>query len=182
MSDHIPDAGDPDATPIMDAVDAKCDELNVMDAICYAVYEGQKLEEKLNEANARIKQLEEQLMDSKNKYAVLVADVVLNEDRAERINRLEEALLGTIDWITKTIETGDVGYKGADEISEIISAKLALGQPVLRQYYYKQNTCNAESARSPDCICWHDEGTGPCNNDYIRNYKLEWRIKPKAKL
>ena len=46
-------------TPIMDAVDAKCDELNVMDAICYAVYEGQKLEEKLNKANARIKQLEE---------------------------------------------------------------------------------------------------------------------------
>ena len=48
-------------TPIMDAVDAKCDELNVMDAICYAVYEGQKLEEKLNAANQRIKQLEEAL-------------------------------------------------------------------------------------------------------------------------
>ena len=38
-----------------------------------------------------IKQLEEQLMDAKNKHAVLVADVVLNEDRAERIKRLEEA-------------------------------------------------------------------------------------------
>jgi hypothetical protein len=36
-------------TPIMDAVDAKCDELGVMDAICYAVYEGQKLEIKLAE-------------------------------------------------------------------------------------------------------------------------------------
>jgi len=48
-------------TPIMDAVDAKCDELNVMDAICYAVYEGQKLEEKLNAANERIKRLEEAL-------------------------------------------------------------------------------------------------------------------------
>ena len=29
-------------------------------------------------------------MDTKNKHAVLVADVVLNEDRAERIKRLEE--------------------------------------------------------------------------------------------
>jgi cell division septum initiation protein DivIVA len=38
----------------------------------------------------RIKQLEEQLMDAKNKHAVLVADVVLNEDRAERIKQLEE--------------------------------------------------------------------------------------------
>ena len=39
----------------------------------------------------RIKRLEEQLMDAKNKHAVLVADVVLNEDRAERIKRLEDA-------------------------------------------------------------------------------------------
>ena len=38
----------------------------------------------------RIKRLEEQLMESKNKYAVLVADVVLNEDKAERIKQLEE--------------------------------------------------------------------------------------------
>jgi oligoribonuclease NrnB/cAMP/cGMP phosphodiesterase (DHH superfamily) len=45
----------------------------------------------LNRLNDRIKQLEEQLMDTKNKHAVLVADVVLNEDRAERIKRLEEA-------------------------------------------------------------------------------------------
>ena len=40
----------------------------------------------------RIKQLEEELMDVKNKHAVLVADVVLNEDRAERIKQLEERI------------------------------------------------------------------------------------------
>ena len=39
-----------------------------------------------------IKQLETENMDAKNKHAVLVADVVLNEDRAERIKRLEETL------------------------------------------------------------------------------------------
>tara|TARA_B110000211_G_scaffold222802_1_gene271887 strand:- start:227 stop:502 length:276 start_codon:yes stop_codon:yes gene_type:complete len=38
----------------------------------------------------RIKQLEEEIMEVKNKHAVLVADVVLNEDRAERIKQLEE--------------------------------------------------------------------------------------------
>ena len=38
----------------------------------------------------RIKQLEDELMDVKNKYAVLVADVALYEDRAERIKQLEE--------------------------------------------------------------------------------------------
>jgi len=40
----------------------------------------------------RIKRLEEQLMEAKNKHAVLVADVVLNEDRAERIKQVEEEL------------------------------------------------------------------------------------------
>ena len=52
--------------------------------IVYLATEKAKLEE-------RIKRLEEELMDTKNKHAVLVADVVLNEDRAERIKRLEEA-------------------------------------------------------------------------------------------
>ena len=38
----------------------------------------------------RIKQLEEDLMDVKNKHAVLVADVVLRDDKIERIKQLEE--------------------------------------------------------------------------------------------
>ena len=50
-----------------------------------------QLERELNAANDRIKMLEEDLMDAKNQYAVLVADVVLYEDRGERIKRLEEA-------------------------------------------------------------------------------------------
>ena len=40
----------------------------------------------------RIKRLEEQLMEAKNKHAVLVADVVLRDDKIERINQLEAAL------------------------------------------------------------------------------------------
>ena len=34
-------------------------------------------------------------------------------------------------------------------------------QRVVRQYYFKNNSCKAESSHDPDCICWHDEGTGP---------------------
>ena len=49
-----------------------------------------QLERELNAANDRIQRLEEELMDTKNKHAVLVADVVLNEDRADRIKRLED--------------------------------------------------------------------------------------------
>ena len=40
----------------------------------------------------RIKQLEEELMEVKNKHSVLVADVVLDEDRAERIKQLEDRI------------------------------------------------------------------------------------------
>ena len=56
------------------------------------------LERELNAANQRIKRLEEQLMESKNKYAVLVADVVLRDDKIERIAHLEAAL----QWIANT--------------------------------------------------------------------------------
>jgi hypothetical protein len=58
----------------------------------YLVTEGLKLERELNAANERIKRLEEDLMDAKNQYAALVADVVLYEDRAERIKRLEDII------------------------------------------------------------------------------------------
>jgi hypothetical protein len=40
----------------------------------------------------RIKQLEEEIMEVKNKHSVLVADVVLNEDRVERIKQLEDRI------------------------------------------------------------------------------------------
>lgn len=40
----------------------------------------------------RIKRLEEQLMDAKNKHAVLVADVVLRDDKLERIKQLEDRI------------------------------------------------------------------------------------------
>ena len=51
------------------------------------------------ELEERIKRLEEELMDAKDKHAVLVADVVLNEDRAERIKRLEEAGDAHLEWV-----------------------------------------------------------------------------------
>ena len=45
----------------------------------------------LQDARDRIKRLEEDLMDAKNQYAVLLADVALYEDRGERIKRMEDA-------------------------------------------------------------------------------------------
>ena len=44
------------------------------------------------ELRERIKQLEKELMEVKNKHSVLVADVALYEDRADRIHRLEDRI------------------------------------------------------------------------------------------
>ena len=40
----------------------------------------------------RIKRLEQELMEVKNKHSVLVADVVLYDDRADHINRLQDII------------------------------------------------------------------------------------------
>lgn len=32
------------------------------------------------------------------------------------------------------------------------------------QYYYKTNKCKAKLHSDPDCVCWHDMGTGPLPN------------------
>ena len=58
-----------------------------------------QLERELYAANERIRMLEEDLMDAKNKHAALVADVALYEDSGERIKRLEETLEAVTDKI-----------------------------------------------------------------------------------
>jgi predicted nucleic acid-binding Zn-ribbon protein len=89
MNDHIPDA----TKMISDTPRTDAEAFLPHDSkyrVCDADF-ARQLERELNAANDRIKRLEEDLMDAKNQYAVLVADVVLYEDRGERIKRLEEA-------------------------------------------------------------------------------------------
>lgn len=47
-----------------------------------------------------------------------------------------------------------------------------------RQYYFKDNKCQTQSAGDKDCICWHDEGTGPYEDPIFDRSKLLWREKP----
>lgn len=48
------------------------------------------------------------------------------------------------------------------------------------QYYYKSDECPAETAYDKDCICWHDEGTGPFPDERPDDPDTlkEWRFKP----
>lgn len=48
------------------------------------------------------------------------------------------------------------------------------------QYYYRKPGCPAQDGFDADCICWHDEGGGPFENerhdDEIQT--VAWREKP----
>ena len=82
----------------------------------------------------RIQRLEEQLMDAKNKYAVLVADVVLNEDRADRIKRLEEALDKTTKIASQRIKRLEDSYAAKDaQLSNLLNICRANGIDVSSQ-------------------------------------------------
>ena len=76
---------------------------------------------------------------------------------AELWGRTQE-ILGLKDQLAKADQLWQVAQGRCDGLEE----KLAKAeQRVVRQYYFKDNSCKAESAHDPDCICWHDEGTGP---------------------
>ncbi|QRE00239.1 hypothetical protein [Burkholderia phage BCSR5] len=49
----------------------------------------------------------------------------------------------------------------------------------MRQYFYKQHQCTAHDAGDPECICWHDEGTGPFpDRRESDTNRYSWRDKP----
>ena len=50
----------------------------------------------------------------------------------------------------------------------------------MKQYYYKTNDCKALHATDAECICWHDEGTGPFPGHRIGVHTCHWRDKPDA--
>jgi len=90
----------------------------------YAYKFARQLERELNAANERIRRLEEDLMDAKNQYAVLVADVVLYEDRGERIKRLEEAGNNLL-WNFCPEYTSDLTHEQSDALKQWNKAKEA---------------------------------------------------------
>ena len=50
----------------------------------------------------------------------------------------------------------------------------------MKQYYYKMNDCKALHATDAECICWHDEGTGPFPGIRIGVHACHLRDKPEA--
>lgn len=49
-----------------------------------------------------------------------------------------------------------------------------------KQYYWALRECPAKSSDDPNCICWHDEGTGPEPASKFKWGDGYWRDKPET--
>jgi len=145
MSDHIPDVTKMISdTPRTDAVDAKCDELGVMDAISYSICHGEQLERELNAANERIRLLiaerdtarrqADQTYKLREEFRELLGTddvekgVAVVRKMNERIKRLEEALESIREYWNGDNNSRamiDACWHAIDKASEALEAKEA---------------------------------------------------------
>lgn len=54
--------------------------------------------------------------------------------------------------------------------------------PVIHQYYHHIDGCPSKESGGPECVCWHDEGTGPYPEAAYNANNLAWRDKPEKAL
>lgn len=85
----------------------------------------------------------------------------------------------------KRLEASLLDYIGASE-QDKTECIFGIGKPAKHQYYLKNNSCTAISAKDSHCICWRDEGTGPLSHrrhsdDATLHANLEWRVKRQSK-
>lgn len=52
-----------------------------------------------------------------------------------------------------------------DIVNQRLTSMAVTTEAPKRQYYYKVNACRAADVTDSNCICWHDEGTGPLADD-----------------
>lgn len=96
------------------------------------------------------------------------------EQLQARVRELEDQLAAAQEALS-VAECDLLSYE--DRNKELHDQLSTAEQRVVRQYYFKNNSCKAESAHDPDCICWHDEGTGPMQPlpDGTYPVQMTWR-------
>lgn len=136
-----------------------------------------------NDLQAAIQEIVSEMYEANRAKEHLEAKVKELEEKVQRLEkdgpemprcmRFEGALvMGTRAELDRLKVTSKLRTtEGTHQVKEVVF-------PVL-QYYYKNDNCKAADSKSPDCICWHDEGTGPCADaTQEEKQKLTWRIKP----
>ena len=117
----------------------------------------------------------------KSKLALSQDDLSIRTDELERVESERDALQARV----KRLEASLLDYIGASEQAKT-ECIFGIGKPAAHQYYLKNNSCTAISAKDSHCICWRDEGTGPLSHrrhsdDATLHANLEWRVKHQSK-
>lgn len=82
------------------------------------------------------------------------------------------------DWLDGCGSVTQSDYEIADVVMQVLREQVPT-----YQYYYKQNECPAKTAKDEECVCWHDEGTGPFPGERADdpNTLKTWRCKVNKK-
>jgi hypothetical protein len=110
----------------------------------------------------------------------------MEELRSKIQSAIESAVINERESCAKLCEhlslDGLTGLGYAEEIrkrSDAEESAIDDDVKITYQYYYKVDGCPAHEARDPNCICWHNEGTGPFpgerRNDFV--HAKVWRTK-----
>lgn len=105
------------------------------------------------------------------------------QSTADSFDSPKKAIDALIDWHVKAATDPVLNAP----MVAVEQSSRAAEKPVA-QYYYKTTGCTAKDSSDPDCVCWHDEGTGPFpdaeahrkeyNDVLVGKMTLDWRGKP----
>lgn len=93
-----------------------------------------------------------------------------------------ERIMKQWDAMRDLIATGDKTSLPRDWFESLAEMRLieapATALEPVYQYYYRNEKCTADGSAAPDCMCWHDQGTGNAPKDTPKSDTKTWRIKP----
>jgi len=142
----------------------------------------------LKAENERLRSNLAALEDEKNTYIDYVGDSLGQDHDAETLWDAAQRVLSERDRYRVIVERlleaadsdpfGTVGHfcEHGPASVEIGGLREALAARDLWQYYYRVDGCMAKESGDANCICWHDEGTGPFASEKRGESILEWRL------
>lgn len=148
---------------------------------CAALTEVDRLRARVAELEAEVERLSRAHCDASH-YAARVAE--LDAERKRLLDSLIVATRELDELRARAEELEDENARLLAALQAAVRANKALLEGAAtntpaaptRQYFYKNNACQAADSADSDCICWHDEGAGPLAG-HEQTRSLTWRMK-----
>lgn len=146
---------------------------------CAALTEVDRLRASVAELEAEVERLSRAHCDASH-YAARVAE--LDAERKRMLDSLIVTAMELDELRARAEELEDENARLLAALQAAVRANKALLEGAAtntpaaptRQYFYKNNACQAADSADSDCICWHDDGTGP-RHEESHGVRLRWR-------